>query len=83
MQGKVEICGINTAKLSNTDVEGMGYAIPISDVADLISELMTQTPTSPRPPPPRPLTTSLPGTAPDPSAPENRTGADYPSTSGS
>ena len=38
-----ELIGINTAKLSNTDVEGMGYAIPISDVADLISELMTQT----------------------------------------
>lgn len=38
-----ELIGINTAKLSDTDVEGMGYAIPISDVADLISELMTQT----------------------------------------
>lgn len=38
-----ELVGINTAKLSDTDVEGMGYAIPISDVADLISELMTQT----------------------------------------
>ena len=35
--------GINTAKLSDTDVEGMGYAIPISDVADLIAQLMTQT----------------------------------------
>ena len=38
-----ELIGINTAKLSDTDVEGMGYAIPISDVVDLISELMTQT----------------------------------------
>lgn len=38
-----ELIGINTAKLSDTNVEGMGYAIPISDVADLISELMTQT----------------------------------------
>ena len=38
-----ELIGINTAKLSDNDVEGMGYAIPISDVVDLISELMTQT----------------------------------------
>ena len=37
-----ELVGINTAKLSDTDVEGMGYAIPISDAADLILELMTQ-----------------------------------------
>ena len=37
-----ELIGINTAKLSDTDVEGMGYAIPISDVAELISQLMTQ-----------------------------------------
>lgn len=38
-----ELIGINTAKLSDTDVEGMGYAIPISDTADLIIQLMTQT----------------------------------------
>ncbi|MBM6925552.1 S1C family serine protease [Pseudoflavonifractor phocaeensis] len=38
-----ELIGINTAKLSDTDVEGMGYAIPISDVTDLIAELMTET----------------------------------------
>ena len=38
-----ELSGINPAKLSDTDVEGMGYAIPISDVADLIAQLMTQT----------------------------------------
>lgn len=38
-----ELIGINTAKLSDTDVEGMGYAIPISDVVELISQLMTQT----------------------------------------
>ena len=37
-----ELVGINTAKLSDTDVEGMGYAIPISDVTELISQLMTQ-----------------------------------------
>lgn len=38
-----ELIGINTAKLSDTDVEGMGYAIPISDTAELIAQLMTQT----------------------------------------
>ena len=38
-----ELIGINTAKLSDTDVEGMGYAIPISDVLERIVELMTQT----------------------------------------
>lgn len=38
-----ELIGINTAKLSDTDVEGMGYAIPISDVVELISQLMSQT----------------------------------------
>jgi len=38
-----ELIGINTAKLSDTDVEGMGYAIPISDVGELIAQLMTQT----------------------------------------
>lgn len=38
-----QLIGINTAKLSDTDVEGMGYAIPISDVVELIAQLMTQT----------------------------------------
>lgn len=38
-----QLIGINTAKLSDTDVEGMGYAIPISDVTELITQLMTQT----------------------------------------
>ena len=38
-----ELIGINTAKLSSMDVEGMGYAIPISDVMERIVELMTQT----------------------------------------
>ncbi len=37
-----ELIGINTAKLADTDVEGMGYAIPISDVVELIAQLMTQ-----------------------------------------
>ena len=33
-----ELIGINTAKLADTDVEGMGYAIPISDVVELIAQ---------------------------------------------
>ena len=37
-----EVVGINTAKLSSTDVEGMGYAIPISDVWDTVQQLNTQ-----------------------------------------
>ena len=35
-----QLVGINTAKVSSTDVEGMGYAIPISQVLDLIESLM-------------------------------------------
>lgn len=35
-----ELIGINTAKVSSTDVEGIGYAIPISQVLDLIQSLM-------------------------------------------
>ena len=38
MQG--ELIGINSAKLSDTDVEGMGYAIPISDVQDSIKTML-------------------------------------------
>lgn len=34
-----ELIGINTAKVSSTDVEGMGYAIPISQVLELMSSL--------------------------------------------
>ena len=35
-----QLVGINTAKVSSTDVEGMGYAIPISQVLDLIESLI-------------------------------------------
>lgn len=35
-----EVIGINTAKVMKTDVEGIGYAIPISSVLDLINEMM-------------------------------------------
>ena len=37
-----ELVGINTAKVSSTDVEGMGYAIPISQVLELINSLMNE-----------------------------------------
>ncbi len=37
-----EVIGINTAKVSASAVEGMGYAIPISDVADVLNELMNK-----------------------------------------
>lgn len=35
-----EVIGINSVKYTSTEVEGMGYAIPISDVADVINEMM-------------------------------------------
>jgi len=35
-----ELIGINSAKLVDTDVEGMGYAIPISNAQAILSELM-------------------------------------------
>ncbi len=38
---KGELIGINSAKIAASGVEGMGYAIPITDVQELISELMT------------------------------------------
>ena len=34
--------GINSSKLVGDSVEGVGYAIPISDVSDLIQNLMNQ-----------------------------------------
>ena len=38
-----EVIGINSAKLASTEVEGMGYAIPISRVSDIIETLMNET----------------------------------------
>ena len=35
-----EVIGINTAKLVDSTAEGIGYAIPISSVLDLINEMM-------------------------------------------
>ena len=40
---KGEVVGINSAKLASTEVEGMGYAIAISDVTDILEELMNET----------------------------------------
>ena len=37
-----EVIGINTAKVATSSVEGMGYAIPISDASDTIQSLMNQ-----------------------------------------
>lgn len=37
-----EVVGINSSKLVGDSVEGVGYAIPISDVSDLIEQLMNQ-----------------------------------------
>ncbi len=39
---KGELIGINAAKYSSTSVEGMGYAIPISQAQDIINELMSK-----------------------------------------
>ena len=41
---KGELIGINSAKIAQEDVEGVGYAIPISDAEDIINELMNMTP---------------------------------------
>lgn len=37
-----EVIGINTIKVATNTVEGMGYAIPISDAQDVITNLMNQ-----------------------------------------
>ena len=39
-----ELVGINSAKLASTEVEGMGYAIAISDVEDILENLMNEEP---------------------------------------
>ena len=38
-----EVVGINSVKLASTEVEGMGYAIAISDVTDILQNLMNET----------------------------------------
>lgn len=39
-----EVIGINSAKMTDTKVEGMGYSISISSVKDIIEELSLMTP---------------------------------------
>ena len=39
-----EVVGINSAKLASTEVEGMGYAIAVSDVSDILENLMNEEP---------------------------------------
>lgn len=42
LNAKGEVIGINTAKIADSSVEGMGYAIPISEVSELIDTLMNR-----------------------------------------
>ncbi len=37
-----EVIGINSAKYASSTVEGMGFAIPVSDVKDIIEDLMNE-----------------------------------------
>ena len=39
---KGELIGINSAKIASDEVEGMGFAIPISDASDVIQNLMNK-----------------------------------------
>ena len=41
---KGEVIGINSVKLASQKVEGMGYAIPITAVQEIIGDLMTKEP---------------------------------------
>lgn len=43
LNAKGEVIGINSAKTATTEVEGMGYAIPISDALPIIDDLMNGT----------------------------------------
>lgn len=36
-----EVIGINTVKLVDSEIEGMGFAIPINDVKPIVDEIMT------------------------------------------
>lgn len=42
LNSKGEVVGINCAKINDQSVEGMGYAIQISDVSGIIEDLMNQ-----------------------------------------
>lgn len=43
LNSRGEVIGINTLKLVDKNVEGIGYAIPISEVLNLINHLINQT----------------------------------------
>lgn len=40
---KGEVIGINSVKYASTEVEGIGYAIPITDAIPILSDLMNET----------------------------------------
>lgn len=40
LNGKGEVIGINSVKYADTEVEGIGYAIPMSDAMDIITQLI-------------------------------------------
>ncbi len=40
VNGYGQVIGINTVKISSSDIEGMGFAIPISEATPIISDLM-------------------------------------------
>lgn len=40
---KGEVIGINSSKYADTDVEGMGFAIPMSDAVPIINEIINET----------------------------------------
>ena len=42
LNAKGEVIGINSAKINSSAVEGMGFAIPISDASDVIQNLMNK-----------------------------------------
>lgn len=37
-----DVVGINTAKVQDTAIEGMGYAIPVSDISEILDTLMNR-----------------------------------------
>lgn len=47
LNAKGELIGINNAKYSDEEVEGIGFAIPISSIRDIMTELSSQTPRVP------------------------------------
>ena len=42
LNSKGEVIGINSSKIGGSTIEGMGYAIPISDARPIIEDLMTK-----------------------------------------